>query len=66
MSISSFGIHNNAACTYAGKGLSDGVVAMLEQDAAAFAEVIATRALKRHVEAWRREADIRAMSCLNR
>ena len=45
-----------------GKGLSDEVVVMLEEDAAAFSEVINGRLLRTALSDWRDQADLAAMS----
>ena len=45
-----------------GKGLSDDVVATLEEDAAAFTQVLAERLQRTTMSEWRDQADIAAMS----
>lgn len=49
-----------------GKGLSDEVVAMLQEDAAAFAQVLVERLLRTALSDWREQADVAAMSCRRR
>ena len=49
-----------------GKGLSEDVVAMMMEDADAMYEVLVARELRRCMDAWRKEADIAAMSLRGR